>query len=97
MTEKHFGKWSIAMEEVLGIRNRISYTKDELIEMIREQYNKDGKISSDTFKFAHQAAIKFGSWTNALKIAVGIDRSYKIFTKKELTNMLKNQYMKNGK
>ena len=95
--EKHFGKWSIAMEEVLGIRNRISYTKDELIEMIREQYNKDGKISSDTFKFAHQAAIKFGSWTNALKIAVGIDRSYKIFTKKELTNMLKNQYMKNGK
>ena len=95
--EKYFGKWSIAMEEVLGIRSRVSYTKDELIEMMREQYNKDGEISKDAFKFAHQATIKFGSWTNALKIAIGIDRSYKIFTKEELINMLKDEYMKNGK
>ena len=56
-----------------------------------------GEISKDAFKFAHQATIKFGSWANALKIAIGIDRSYKIFTKEELINMLKDEYMKNGK
>ena len=94
--EKHFGKWSNAMEEVLGIRSRVSYTKDELIEMIREQYNRDGKISKSTFKYAHHAKKLFGSWSKALESVIGIVNN-PIFTKKELINMLKDEYMKNGK
>lgn len=63
--KKIFGTWLNAVEESLGkgkVRGT-KYTKEEIAEKIREQYNKDGKITLTLFKHGGYAVKKyFGSW-----------------------------------
>ena len=96
--KKIFGTWLNAVEESLGkgkVRGT-KYTKEEIAEKIREQYNKDGKITLTLFKHGGYAVKYFGSWENAMIEVLGFSNRKEYFTKEEIIEKMREHYKNKG-
>lgn len=96
--KKIFGTWLNAVEESLGkgkVRGT-KYTKEEIAEKIREQYNKDGKITRTLFKHSRYAVKYFGSWENAMIEVLGFSNRKEYFTKEEIIEKMREHYKNKG-
>ena len=94
---KLFGSWNNAVEMALGkSKVRVSYTREEIIEKIREQYNKNGKVTKDTFKHTQYVRKYFGSWENAMIEVLGFVNKINNYTKEDITERMREHYKKYG-
>ena len=74
----------------------VSYTREEIIEKIREQYNKNGKVTKDTFKHTQYVRKYFGSWENAMIEVLGFVNKINNYTKEDITERMREHYKKYG-
>ena len=94
---KYFGSWKNGLNEVLGISNIKSYTKEEIINLMKEHYKKNGTIKSKDFKHIKLVVKYFGSWAVAVETIFGFKNSQFKYSKKDLIKLIQKHYKENGK
>jgi hypothetical protein len=114
---REFGSWNNALMEILGkdfddknkYLNKSRYTKEELIDILKQKYKELGRIPKNTdFKYSKPNTVTFqntfGSWNNALikafKNEVKEEKdciNVKSYNKDELIEILKEKYIELGR
>lgn len=90
---EHFGNdWARAVEAAGLKPHRKKLSNEEMIKMIRDFYEKEGRVPGkrEIEKFT-QIINRFGSWTNAVK-AAGLEPTIKFWTKESILERLEEWY-----
>lgn len=103
-----FGSWNAALE-IAGLSLNLyhgNYTNDELIELLREKAERDGRVptrrsvnADSDMPSATAYCSRFGSWNKTLEIAgLLVDRRlYRDYTDEELIELLKAKAERDGR
>ena len=100
--QKRFGSWNNAKILVGANINKHEYSDEELLEILKAEFDKNPDLSVDEFNKNPNTPsltpynIRFGGWNNAKKL-IGVNCiEYKTYSNEELLNILKDYNSKYG-